>query len=54
MWQKSTQSWDRILEGMDTLVGETFEWLVQDELWGQQILAALAEDLDKKNAKEVL
>ena len=43
VWQESKQSW----------VGNTFEWLVQDELRGQRVLAALAQELGKENAKEV-
>ena len=43
VWQESRQPRER----------DTFEWLVQDELRGQRVLAALAQELGKENAKEV-
>ena len=53
VWLESKQAWDSTLRGMKMRDGGAFEWVVEDELRGQRVLAALAQELGKENAKEV-
>ena len=43
VWKDSQQAWDR----------DAIEWLVQDELRGQRVLGALAQDMETEAAKEI-
>ena len=40
VWKDSQQAWDRVLREIKNR--DAIEWLVQDELRGQRVLAALA------------
>ncbi len=53
VWQESRQAWNKVLRGRKTRVGDALEWLVEDELRGQRVLAALAQELGNDDAKEV-
>ena len=50
VWQDSQRAWDRVLGEMKTR--DAVEWLVAKELQGQRVLAALAQEMDTKDAKE--
>ena len=44
---------DTIIRGMTTHEKSAFEWFVHDELRGQKVLAALAQELDTEHAKKI-
>ena len=50
VWQDSQRAWDRVLGEMRTR--DAIEWLVAEELRGQCVLAALAQEVGTKDAKE--
>ena len=50
VWQESRQALDRVLGEMNTR--DPVEWLVEEELRGQRVLAALAQDMGTRAAKE--
>ena len=45
--------WDTILRGMTNQEEGTLEWLVEDELRGQKILASLPQESWNKHAKKI-
>jgi hypothetical protein len=49
-WHDSQQAWNQALEKRRTQ--NSVEWLVEDELRGQRVLAALAQDLGMEDATE--
>ena len=51
VWKDSQQAWDRVLGEIKNR--DAIEWLVQDELRGQRVLAALAQDMGTKADKEI-
>ena len=50
VWQDSRQDWYRVLGEIKTR--DAVEWLVEEDLRGQHVLAALAHDMGTKAAKE--
>ena len=50
LWLESEEAWDTIFRGMTTREEGSFEWLVEDELRGQRVLAALAQELRNEHA----
>ena len=50
VWQDSQRAWDRVLGEMRTR--DAVEWLVAEELRGQHVLAALAQEMGTTDAKE--
>ena len=50
VWLDSRQAWDRVIDKMRAR--DAVEWLVADDLRGQRVLAALAQDLGMADAKE--
>ena len=51
IWKDSQQAWDRVLGEIKNR--DAIEWLVQDELRGQRVLAALALDMGTEAAKGI-
>ena len=51
IWKVSQQAWKQVLEEIKNR--DAIEWLVQDELRGQRVLAALAQDMGTEAAKEI-
>ena len=50
VWKDSQQAWDRVLGEIKNR--NAIEWLVQEELRGQRVLAALAQTMGTEAAKE--
>ena len=50
VWQDSRQDWYRVLGEIKTR--DAVEWLVEEDLRGQRVLAVLAHDMGTKAAKE--
>ena len=50
VWQDSRQDWYHVLGEIKTR--DVVEWLVEEDLRGQRVLAALAHDMGTKAAKE--
>ena len=53
VWQESKEAWETTLRGMTTDDEGAFVWLIKDELRGQRVLAALAEELGTEHAKKI-
>ena len=51
IWKDSQQAWDWVLGEIKNQ--DAFEWLLQDELRGQRVLAALAQDMGTEATKEI-
>ena len=52
VWQDSQQDWYRVPGEIKTR--DAVEWLVEEDLRGQRVLATLAHDMGTKVAKETL
>ena len=50
IWKDSQRAWDQVLGEIKNR--DAIEWLVQEELRGQRVLVALAQDMDTEAAKE--
>ena len=51
IWKDNQQAWEQVLGEIKNR--DAIEWLVQDELQGQRVLASLAQDIGTKAAKEI-
>ena len=50
IWKDSQRAWDQVLGEIKNR--DAIEWLVQEELRGQRVLVALAQDMGTEAAKE--
>lgn len=50
VWHDSIQDWEQVLAKIKA--SDVVEWLVADDLRGQRVLAALAQDICMEDAKE--